>query len=122
MARQSITKAQKRQKMQHDKKARPAKYRVGDGVMAFMPHETQGKQRKLALPHHGPYRVLELTTNCATVKPVDHPEAELIRVNLDRHSQCPDVLPDVTWLGPRARRTRKRRSRRRHETMSPEDV
>jgi len=64
--------------------------------MVFMPRETQGKQRKLALPHHGPYRVLELDSSCATVRPVDHPEAEPIKVNLDWLSQCPDVLPNVS--------------------------
>ncbi len=121
-ARQCVTKAQNRQKKQHDKRARPAKYQVGDRVMVFMPHEVQGKQRKLALPHHGPYRVLDLTPNCATVRPVDHPEAEPIRVNLDRLSRCPDVLPDVTWLGPHTRRTRKKKSRRRGGKASPEDV
>lgn len=121
-ARECITKAQKKQKTQHDKRARPAKYSVGDRVMVFMPHETQGKQRKLALPHHGPYRVLEMTPNCATVKPVDHPEAESIHVNLDRLSKCPDELPDITWLGPRSRRTRRKRTRARKKVMPPEDV
>ena len=120
-ARHSIVKAQGRQKRQHDKKVRPVKYHVGDRVMVYMPHEAQGKQRKLALPHHGPYRVLELNSNCTTVRPVDHPEAESIKVNVDRLSQCPDVLPDKLWLGPRSRRTRHRR-RRTRRASSPEDV
>ena len=109
-AKQSIGKSQKRQKRQYDKRTKSAKYQVGDRVMVFMPHETQGKNRKLALPHHGPYRVIESTPSVATLKPVDRPNAESIKVNLDRITRCPSELPDVTWLGPRARRTRKRRA------------
>jgi len=121
-ARSSITRAQKWQKRQYDKRARPAKYHVGNRVMVFMPRETQGKQRKLALPHHGPYRVLELNSSCATVRPVDHPEAEPIKVNLDRLSQCPDVLPDVSWLGPRTRRSRTQNSKQGRRASSHEGV
>jgi len=54
-ARSSIMRAQKRQKCQYDRRGRPAKCHAGNQVMVFTPRETQGKQRKLALSHHGPY-------------------------------------------------------------------
>ena len=55
-ARTDIALAQKRQKVQHDKKARVILLKMGDWVMVFKASETTGKQRKLALPYHGPYR------------------------------------------------------------------
>ena len=114
-ARQNIGKAQKRQKAQHDKTARQPLLNIGDRVMVFMPHETQGKQRKLALPHHGPYRILELTSTGATLRPVDQPEQEPILVNLDRISKCSSELPDVSWLGPQSQRRRGRPRRPRKQ-------
>ena len=79
--------------------------------MVFMPHEAQGKQRKLALPHHGPYRILDLSSTVATLKSVDRPDQDPIRVNLDCVSKCSSDLPDVSWLGPQARRRRRRKPR-----------
>ena len=70
--------------------------------MVFMAQETMGKARKLALPHHGPYHILEITPTGASVQPVDCPDEHPILVNLDRVTRCPDELPDVTWLGPRS--------------------
>ena len=81
IAKQNMTKAQCKQKKQYDQQAREMKLQVGDRVMVFMPHETQGKRRKLALPYHGPYRVLELTPNIVTVRPVDQPDEQAIVVN-----------------------------------------
>ena len=54
-AQTNIALAQKRQKVQNDKKARVILLKMGDQVMVFMPSETTRKQRKLALPYHGPY-------------------------------------------------------------------
>ena len=87
------------------------KYQIGDRVMVYMPYEDSGKLRKLALPYHGPYRVLDITTNGVSVRPVDHPDQEPIRVNLDRVTKCPDELPDISWLGNTHKRsTKKNRS------------
>ena len=51
--------------------------------MVFMPHDTSGKDRKLALPYHGPYRIMDMRGNCVSFKPVDKPDDEPILVNLD---------------------------------------
>ena len=109
LAQSEIKKAQKHQKKQHDKKAKDETFNVGDRVMIFMPHETTGKRRKLALPYHGPYRVMDVHLNGLTVKPVDRPGDNLIRVNVDRVTRCYSELPNVSWLGPNARRSRKNR-------------
>ena len=51
--------------------------------MVLMPQEQTGKNRKLNRPYFGPYRVLEVHPNGATVVPVDRPKDPSIRVNLD---------------------------------------
>ena len=109
LAQSEIKKAQKHQKKQHDKKAKDETFNVGDRVMIFMPHETTGKRRKLALPYHGPYRVMDVHLNGLTVKPVDRPGDNPIRVNVDRVTRCYSELPNVSWLGPNVRRSRKNR-------------
>ena len=72
--------------------------------MVNMPHENQGKNRKLALPHHGPFQILDVQPNCLVVRPVDKPDDQAIRVSMDQVTVCPDELPDVSWLGPNSRR------------------
>ena len=67
--------------------------------MVFMPQETTGKDRKLALPYHGPYRVLEVKTNCLLVRPVDRPRDQPILVSMDCVVECSPELPDTSWLG-----------------------
>ena len=47
----------------------------------------------------------------AISKLVDRPDQDPIRVNLDRVSKCSSDLPDVSWLGPQARRCRRRKPR-----------
>ena len=53
-ARQQVQKAQKRQKQNHDRNARPATFSSGDRVFVYMPAKTTGKTRKFARPYHGP--------------------------------------------------------------------
>ena len=110
IARAEIGKAQRHQKEQYDKKAKPVQYREGARVMVYMPQETTTKDRKLALPYHGPYRILEVRSNCLLVRPVDKPSQEPILVSMDRVVQCADELPDVSWLGKKTRRARRRRN------------
>ena len=47
IARAEIGKAQRHQKEQYDKKAKPVQYREGARVMVYMPQETTTKDRKL---------------------------------------------------------------------------
>ena len=39
--------------------------------------------------------------NNVTVRPVDRPKDQMIHVNLDRVTICPEELPDTSWLGPK---------------------
>ena len=110
-ARLNIKKAQKRQKLHYDKQAKIIDFQPGGRVMVYMPHEHQGKNRKLALPYHGPFRILEVQPNCVVVRPVDKPDDQPIRVSMDRVTVCPDELPDVSWLGPKAKKRRSARVR-----------
>ena len=112
-----IAKAQKRQKVQYDKRSRSEGYCVGGRVMVFMPQEAQGKGRKLALPYHGPYRILEVRSNCLLVRPVDHPNDQPILASMDRVVGCPNELGDESWLGPRQKWHRQQRKK---QTSTPE--
>ena len=94
-----IAKAQSKQKLQYDKHAKPPTYRISDRVMVYMSHETSGKDCKLSLPYHGPYRIVDICSNCVAVKPVDKPDYEPILVNIDWIILCPAEVPDSSWLG-----------------------
>ena len=80
--------------------------------MVYMPHDDQWKNRKLALPYHGPFRILEVLPNCLVIKP-DEPA---IKVNMDRVMQCPRELPDVSWLGHKQRKRRGAKKEKQPET------
>lgn len=91
--------------------------------MVYMPQEAQGKDRKLALPYHGPYRILEVQTNCLFVRPVDKPDMQAILVSMDRVIQCPKELPDPSWLGLKLKFLRARTQKSKLNTIvtnSPE--
>ena len=120
LARQKIGKAQMRQKEYYDRQAKEPRYKVGGRVMVFMPHDKTGKKRKMALPYHGPFRIVEVLPNGLSVRPVDRPQDEPILVNVDRTTKCPDELSDESWLGSRGKR-RQRAGRRKppRPTSSP---
>ena len=114
MVRSMVRKAQQHQKKLYDKRAKPVTYQEGTRVMVFMPKEARSKNRKLALPYHGPYRVLEVRQNCLLVQPVDRPDDEPILVNMDRVVECSEELPNTSWLGKQRRCSRQRRGRKSH--------
>ena len=122
IAQNSIAAAQKKQKKQFDQKAKDVKYVPGDRVMVYMPHEDTGKLRKLALPHHGPYRVLEVLPNGLSLRPVDRPEEQPILVNRDRVTKCPTELPDVSWLGKKKRKSQKNDEQKTTTKPSPQQT
>ena len=74
-----------------------------------MPQEVQGKNRKFALPYHGPYRILKVQANCLLVRPVDKQSMQAILVSMDRVTQCPKELPNTSYLGPRQKRMKNRK-------------
>ena len=98
----AIERVQRQQKHQSDRGAESTPYLVG-GVV-----EDQGKKCKLALPYHGPYRILEVSQNTLLVRPVDCPDAPLILVSMDRVTQCPSEVPNSSWLGPQTEKKKKR--------------
>lgn len=79
-----------------------AKGRSSDG---FMPIETQGRDRKLARPYHGPYRVLNITPTNVEVSLIDRP----IFVSLDRVTPCYPELGDSSWTGHRKRKAKSKK-------------
>ena len=92
LARQSIKKAQGKQKIHHDKTARNAEFKVGDRVFAFMPAMKTGPAYKLARPYKGPYRVMQLYPNGAELLLIDKPRSPPIRVALNRVRRCPEPV------------------------------
>ena len=108
LAKKNIGMAQHKQKAQYDKQAKARAYHPGDRVMVYMPHEHSGKKRKMALPYHGPYRILDVLPNGLSVRAVDRPQEQLILVNKDRVTLCHPELPDISWLGKKKRRHRRR--------------
>ena len=73
LARKSIQSSQMKQKHAHDKRARSNAFKVGEKVFLYKPSAKSGKAYKFARPYHGPYCVVELTTNDAKIRPVDKP-------------------------------------------------
>ena len=67
VAQQSTKKAQERQKISHDRKARDVNFRVGDYVFVHTPTLKMGPAYKLARPYKGPYRIVAIYPNGAKV-------------------------------------------------------
>ena len=97
LAKQSVRRAQKRQKTVYDRKSRPPKIQEGERVFLFKPAEKRGKARKFARPFHGPYRVVQIDSNTAMIRRVDKPGEEPILVALERLRRCPEEVGDDCW-------------------------
>ena len=76
LAKKNIGVAQRKQKVQYDKRTRALDYHPCDRVMVYMPHEHSGKMRKMALRYYGPYRIVEVLSNGLSVRPVDSPQEQ----------------------------------------------
>ena len=100
LARQSIGRAQRRQKDMHDKNARTPTFREGERVFLFKPAEKTGEARKFARPFHGPYRV---GPNTAKIRRVDRPQEEL---SLDRLRRCPQEIGEGFWPPNRSKKNK----------------
>ena len=125
LAHQNISKAQKKQKQQYDRKAKMRKYRVGDRVFVHMPGDVSGKAWKFARPFHGPYRILELTPTNASVRLVNRPQDTPIFVSLQRIRMCPKEIPDEkSWSGQKQQRKRVKAAGRQDQrpTQIPKEI
>ena len=102
-AAESIRKAQKHYKKQHDKQAHQVKLKLGDWVLVYFPKDDTGRNRKLSRPWHGPYRVLQIRDPDVTVCKVYFPEHGNIQVHQRRIQQCPMEFPaGYFWYGGRS--------------------
>ena len=95
LAQRALKKAQARQKKQHDKHVRNADFRLGERVYVFMPALKSGPTRKLALPYKGPYRITEMMENGAKLQLIGHPQAQIIRVALNRLRRSPEPVKQL---------------------------
>ena len=77
--------------------------------MVYMPAQVKGKDRKLARPYYGPYRVLSLTPTNVEVRLIDDPTDEPIFVALERVRLCYPEQGGMTWTGRRKKRRRSKR-------------
>lgn len=79
-------------------------FKGGEGAFLYKPAGKTGECRKLARPFHGPYWVLEVGTNTASIVHIDWPNDEPILVALDRLRRCPTELGDEFWPDKRWRK------------------
>ena len=107
LARKSVEKAQKRQKVNYDKKSHSSDFVVGERVFLFKPAEKTGESRKLARPFHGPYRVIELGTNTARIRRVDKPWEEPMLVALQRLRHCVEEIAEEFWPPDKSRKSQR---------------
>ena len=119
LARQNITRAQKRQKTSYDRRCRPPQFREGERVFLFKPAEKTGETGKFARPFHGPFRIIELESNTVKIRRVDRPGEEPILVALDRLRRCPEELADNYWPPDKTRERGTKKAATGSPTASP---
>lgn len=119
LARESVSKAQKKQKTIYDRHSRPPSFVVGDRALLFQLAEKTGEARKLARPYHGPYRIIELDTNAAHVHRVDRSQDDTILVALGRLRRCAEEIPDEGWPPLKERRQRPAKQTLRYPPSNP---
>ncbi len=95
LARKNVEKAQQRQKIQHNRRAKDPRFQVDDRVFVYMPGEKLGKVHKLARPFREPYSIVTVYDNGAEVRLIDKPHSPTIRVALNRVRRCPSEIPDT---------------------------
>ena len=93
-AQSKIKNAQRRQKHQHDKRARDPKVCEGDRVFLYTPAERTGKAYKFARPFKGPYRVKSVIGNGVELLSIGKPNTTPLRVALNRIRHCPMEIAD----------------------------
>ena len=111
LAHQNIERAQGKQKVQYDKRARESKLKVGDRVMVHFPSQVTGKAWKFSRPFFGPYKVLSLTPTNAEVQLLNAPQDQPIFVSLSRVRPCYEEMSDEIWAGHSNRTPRRLRKK-----------
>ena len=84
--------------------------------MVYMPSEVTGKNRKLARPYHGLYRIVAVTPTNAEVKLIERASEPSIFVAIHRLWKCYPELSDASCTG---RKSRKHRSKCQAMTSPP---
>ena len=109
LALESIKQAQEKQRTFYDRQANGTTFKTGDRVMVLMPSDTTGKNRKLARPYHGPYRIVNLTATNAEVTLIEYPKDPPIFVAIDRLRRCYLEQSDAAWTGRKRKAVKQRR-------------
>lgn len=95
LARKNIRIAQKKQKKNYDRHSRQPTFQVGGRVFLYIPSAKSGPGYKFALPHKGPYRILDISNNVACIQLIEKPGADPLRVAIDRLRHCPkECIPN----------------------------
>ena len=64
-------------------------------MFLYTPSAKSGPGYKFALPHKGPYQVLEIYDNVACIQPIGQPSTDRLRVAIERLWHClKECLPD----------------------------
>ena len=96
VAQEAIQQAQSKQKQYYDDGSRTI-FKAGNRAFLYKPAARSGSAYKFARPYHGPYRILEVTSNNAKIRPVDKPQDEPILVALSRLRRCAEEIADEFW-------------------------
>jgi len=121
-ARTCVKRAQKNQKAYYDRKSRNSNFMVGERVFLFKPAEKTGENRKLARPYHGPYRIVDVTSNNASLCRVDRPHEEPVLVALSRLRRCPSEVKNVFWPPDKGKPRRSNKKSSESTSMALEPV
>ena len=95
-ARQQISKAQKKQKQQHDRNAKDPGFQVGERVFVYMPAAGQGEAYKFSKKFQGPFRIMAMYDNGVELQDINKPRSKHITVALNRVRRCPKEVKDLT--------------------------
>ena len=116
LAQRNIKKAQHQQKQNYDKSAVEPTIKVDDLVMLKVE-----PRFKLDRTYKGPYRVMEVTSTNAVIRPVHDPLAEPWNVSLQRLSKCSvELAAGTPWFGHGKSRKR-RKIKRKTESSGDND-
>ena len=78
--------------------------------MVFMPSDVTGKDRKLAHPYHGPFRIICVTPTNAEVQLIERPHDQSIfyEVAMERLRKCYPEQTNDCWTGWKGKRIRRK--------------